>query len=807
MGMAESETDFILTRDQVALLCSECAEHMDFFRMKQLNLKQLSPEQIKGLCERFGGEEGFHKRCTESEGIQRAFSEPDRFCAWLKDQCHPGWRELSEKMEEHSEKRAIGSHSTNVVSRRWDAAAVERGISSGASAADLRSVYAWRDPDGEPTAKGSYKFPHHHGVGGAANVTALRAGIAALNGARGGADIPSGDRRGVWNHLAKHLRDAEVEPPALRSMQTNAPEWVQKNTGVMVGLWPDATTAQALALNRATSAPPEDLHLTLAFLGTTDMLSEEALQALPHLVKEWAALAFPIEGRVSGLGRFTTGGDVHPFYASVDIPGIHNIRDSLVSYLHISGIPVSSDFEFSPHITLEFLLASDPDPIEQVHPHPLRFEGVTLAIGEERLVYPLGQMDEGTELSVVGGPFFASVDKTEAEKEHDGTEHIAYAAVLVPGEPDSDGEVLNAPDIERVAHLWLERYKNIDLQHTLNNVGVVPVESYITVVPMNVKVGGQETVLPQGTWVMAGKARDENIWQGIKSGELAGYSVMAVPGIALKEASVKSEAARKERTLIRDLGPGWIVPFVSVVDRPAVPKARWFAFKSALEGKADDLLVSEKELDDMIAIAPDEAQGWLKSVLKEGRRFSGATYRQLKAAVEALTALIAEAEAERGKKAQEDEMTEQEIRDLVQTTVGETVKAEVAEAVKSALGEKPLAEQIADAVKAATPEPDPKGEGAGAGEGAGDQGGKGDESEAEKALREENEALKAKVTEGNALREEMEKRLSKPPAKSRSLPGQDGGVETGKAAVEDALTTSYGLKFRRDGFGRSVPVK
>jgi len=38
--------------------------------------------------------------------------------------------------------------------------------------------------------------------------------MGALMGARGGVDIPDGDRRGVYSHLAKHYRDDfDEEPP------------------------------------------------------------------------------------------------------------------------------------------------------------------------------------------------------------------------------------------------------------------------------------------------------------------------------------------------------------------------------------------------------------------------------------------------------------------------------------------------------------------------------------------------------------------------------------------------------------------
>ncbi|MGH9278346.1 MAG: hypothetical protein ACRD12_09625 [Acidimicrobiales bacterium] len=84
----------------------------------------------------------------------------------------------------------------------------------------LRRAYAWVDSDGDPEAKASYKFIHHE-VGprsevGPANVKACTSGIGILNGARGGADVPGSHRKGIYNHLAKHLRDAGEEPAPLK---------------------------------------------------------------------------------------------------------------------------------------------------------------------------------------------------------------------------------------------------------------------------------------------------------------------------------------------------------------------------------------------------------------------------------------------------------------------------------------------------------------------------------------------------------------------------------------------------------------
>jgi Escherichia/Staphylococcus phage prohead protease len=113
----------------------------------------------------------------------------------------------------------IRAHGTETSTRSWSGPRAEARLGQ-APTPVLRQAYAWVDPDGDPEVKSSYKFIHHHvpkeGKVGAANVRACRTGIGVLNGGRGGANIPDSDRKGVWNHLARHLRDAGEDPPELK---------------------------------------------------------------------------------------------------------------------------------------------------------------------------------------------------------------------------------------------------------------------------------------------------------------------------------------------------------------------------------------------------------------------------------------------------------------------------------------------------------------------------------------------------------------------------------------------------------------
>ena len=113
----------------------------------------------------------------------------------------------------------IRSHSTDTSTKAWAGSRMETKLGD-APAKVLRKAFAWVDPEGDAGVKGSYKFIHHEvgrgGEVGPANVKACITGIGILNGARRGADVPPAHRKGIYNHLARHLRDAGKEPADLK---------------------------------------------------------------------------------------------------------------------------------------------------------------------------------------------------------------------------------------------------------------------------------------------------------------------------------------------------------------------------------------------------------------------------------------------------------------------------------------------------------------------------------------------------------------------------------------------------------------
>lgn len=119
---------------------------------------------------------------------------------------------------------AIPPHKTATVTGAWDGPANKKRLRDGEKPGYYNRAYAFRDDSMDTSTKSAYSFIHHEvsfaGDIGAANVKACQSGIGILNGGRGGGGrraYSSTERRGIYNHLAKHLRDAGEEPSPLKS--------------------------------------------------------------------------------------------------------------------------------------------------------------------------------------------------------------------------------------------------------------------------------------------------------------------------------------------------------------------------------------------------------------------------------------------------------------------------------------------------------------------------------------------------------------------------------------------------------------
>ncbi|MDV6367387.1 XkdF-like putative serine protease domain-containing protein [Bacillus cereus] len=127
-------------------------------------------------------------------------------------------------------------------------------------------------------------------------------------------------------------------------------------------------------------------------------------------------------------------------------------------------------------------------------------------------------------------------------KSDDEAERLVYGIVYEPDTIDAHGDFADAKTIEKAAHEFMLKYRQIDKNHDfVAGVGEV-VESYIA--PADMELNG-ETV-KKGTWILTTKA-DEETWEAVKEGEFQGYSLAGVAETEVIEEEVtKIEEKQKE---------------------------------------------------------------------------------------------------------------------------------------------------------------------------------------------------------------------------------------------------------------------
>jgi 2'-5' RNA ligase len=229
-----------------------------------------------------------------------------------------------------------------------------------------------------PRAAGYCQLRHGERTGLFTGDKLHRAGV---NSVRASAD--KADR--VNPYLPVGYRDKLVEIYGESVIASTNPEAA---TGIMVALYPDPNLADALALDGGEK--PDELHVTLAYLGQLDDQVVTSPDPLIGAVTDWAGAFPPMLGQISGVGRFNAGpgSDKPVAYASVDIPALPEAREMLVAAVGSAGFSVARDHGFTPHMTLFYgetdLNALDIPTIETA------FTQVSIVWGETRHDVPFG---------------------------------------------------------------------------------------------------------------------------------------------------------------------------------------------------------------------------------------------------------------------------------------------------------------------------------------------------------------------------------------------------------------------------------
>jgi 2'-5' RNA ligase len=187
---------------------------------------------------------------------------------------------------------------------------------------------------------------------------------------------------------ANVLRAVAAVARAHTAPRVVAPEqFIDVPDGVMVAFYPAPALARRIALPGG--EPTADLHVTLALPGKLSDLSPELRRRLPNIVRGFAMLARPLEGRFGGVTEFPAHEGTKPVVLLVDVPGLPAWRQRLVEILGLNGYAVASDHGYIPHLTLKY--APEKERVNVAVPGDvLRFDSITLVMGGEKRAYKLG---------------------------------------------------------------------------------------------------------------------------------------------------------------------------------------------------------------------------------------------------------------------------------------------------------------------------------------------------------------------------------------------------------------------------------
>lgn len=96
--------------------------------------------------------------------------------------------------------------------------------------------------------------------------------------------------------------------------------------------------------------------------------------------------------------------------------------------------------------------------------------------------------------------------------------------VLSPDEVDLHGDIYDATEVRKACHNFNTHCRKANLLHLFDTESFSIVESYIS--PVEMQMG--ETIIKAGSWLSVLQFNDDEIWEGVKSGDYSGVSIGGV---------------------------------------------------------------------------------------------------------------------------------------------------------------------------------------------------------------------------------------------------------------------------------------
>lgn len=273
----------------------------------------------------------------------------------------------------------------------------------------------------------------------------------------------------------------------------------------------------------------------------------------------------------------------------------------------------------------------------------------------------------------------------------DDSKRIVIGVVYQPDVEDAHGDMMDAVEIEKAAHMFMENQHtyNIDKQHDLETDKGYVVESYIA--PCDMEMGDQTII--KGSWVAGVKVTDDETWEAIQKGEITGFSMW---GVGKREEVEEDEKVSKGllNRIAKALGlieKGAVADkynknrknreFWAAQDALNAVLFRWDSWETGME---TDPEIIREALQDFVEIAQEvlvqedivKAIGKPpEQIAKAGKKISAGNLKHVDDAIAALTELKNKtAPADDEEQEEEDDLKPEDIAKAVQAAIQPIVK-------------------------------------------------------------------------------------------------------------------------------------
>lgn len=121
------------------------------------------------------------------------------------------------------------------------------------------------------------------------------------------------------------------------------------------------------------------------------------------------------------------------------------------------------------------------------------------------------------------------VEETEKSFSHttndfiqkDNERQVAYTIAIRADRPDLEKDTFISETVEKMAHTFMEKFQDHNIEHEFDTEDLQIVESFIA--PTDFDLNGNE--VKKNDWVVALKFLDDELWEMAKSGRLSGVSI------------------------------------------------------------------------------------------------------------------------------------------------------------------------------------------------------------------------------------------------------------------------------------------